>query len=86
MTPLPNLPSFSTAHQTARIQPFICQKVCSVDLCVVDRVAAGIHPPPKVLSFNPYSLDAVLEVGSRAVRSQTLALLMAFLYGYCWAR
>lgn len=44
--------------------------VCSIDLATVRRVAAGLSPPPEVVSLNPHTvedvLDDVLRVG-RAV-------------------
>ena len=35
--------------------------VCSIDLAAVRRVAAGLSPPPRVLSLNPRTIDAVID-------------------------
>jgi ABC-type Fe3+-hydroxamate transport system substrate-binding protein len=50
--------------------------VCAIDLATVERVAASMDPPPRVVSLNPLCLDDVLlnvlEVG-RAVGMETEA-------------
>jgi iron complex transport system substrate-binding protein len=38
----------------------LCE-VCSVDLCLVEKVAAGLSPAPRILSLNPQNLDEVLD-------------------------
>jgi ABC-type Fe3+-hydroxamate transport system substrate-binding protein len=35
--------------------------VCSIDLATVRRVAAGLSPPPHVVSLDPDSIEAVLD-------------------------
>lgn len=40
----------------------LCE-VCSVDLAVVERTCSQLNPQPTVLSFNPFSLEHVLQVG-----------------------
>lgn len=39
----------------------LCE-VCSVDLAVVERTCSRLQPQPMVLSFNPFSLEHVLQV------------------------
>jgi len=38
----------------------LCE-VCSIDLGTVRQVEAGLDPPPRVLSFNPQTVEAVLD-------------------------
>jgi ABC-type Fe3+-hydroxamate transport system substrate-binding protein len=38
----------------------LCQ-VCSIDLRTVERIAADMDTPPRVVSFNPRTLDQVLD-------------------------
>lgn len=36
-------------------------KVCSIDLDTVRGAAAGMSPPPRVISLNPHTIEAVLD-------------------------
>lgn len=38
----------------------LCE-VCSIDLCAVEKVAATMTPPPRIVSLNPKNLDEVLD-------------------------
>lgn len=62
----------------------LCE-VCSVDLCVVERVAANLQPRPKVLSFNPFNLDQVMadiaDVGEAVCMQEQAAEKIAELKG-----
>lgn len=64
-------------------------RVCAIDLATVERLAAKMTPPPKVVSLNPECfadvLDNVLELGAAVGRADAAAAARAALDARCAA-